>query len=168
LRPLDTTRGVYKQLDTEWQKAAQEYEGQTGSKVPCGPGCGDCCKGSDGSPFVSLPMGEFEAQILWEAMIALPESTRSFLVERARRGHSASCLLLSPDDLCLVHEGRPLWCRIYGLPGVFATCYRIKAADLERWTRAVRDAYVTIRGLGGSLITVRQLVERLAKEIDNG
>lgn len=159
-------RQVYARLDAEWQRAAQEYERQTGSKLPCGPGCADCCKASNAeTPFVSLPMNRLEADLLWQALIVLPLSTRMSLVGRERDNYSAACMLLSPDGLCIVYEARPMWCRIFGLPGV-VNCDRASVTQqgvwAEQWKEAVNETWRKLRSIDDNFVPLRQLIRELA------
>lgn len=147
-------RQVYARLDAEWQRAAQEYERQTGEKLPCGPGCADCCKASnEETPFVSIAMRRAEAALLEETLAALPPTTQDLLAERVLGNYSATCLLLSPDQRCLIYEGRPLWCRIFGLPGIMS-CDEVPALRgdwVERWVEAVYEARQAFVGNGLTL-----------------
>lgn len=158
----DLARQVYADLDAEWQRAAREYERQTGDKLPCGPGCADCCKASNLEiPFISLTLRPAEAALLEEALAALSASMQALVRERAYCNHGSTCLLLSPDGLCLVYEVRPLWCRIFGLPGILS-CNRIPALQgdwVEQWKEAVYKARQALTGDGG-YVSLRALVWR--------
>lgn len=162
----DLAREVYAQLDAEWQRAAQEYERQTGSKLPCDPGCADCCKASDPeTPFVSLLLRPAEAALLKETLAALPAPMQALIRARVYSNHSSTCLLLSLDNLCLVYESRPVWCRIFGLPGMM-NCTKVPKREWDwdwrsRWAGAVyearerlasRDGFVSLQSLLGRWI----------------
>lgn len=158
----DLARQVYAELDAEWQRAAQEYERQTGDKLPCGPGCAECCKASSpDTPFVSLPMRRAEAALLKETLAALPASKQAFIRERVYSNHADTCLLLSPGGLCLVYEARPLWCRIFGLPGIM-NCNRIQTqqgAWVEQWKQIVYEARQALTG-DDSFVSLQALIRR--------
>lgn len=154
---------IYARADAAWSEANRRYGELTGAELPCGRGCSDCCKASiPGIPFVSPPVSWLEAGALREALLAQPKTIRDFLVERALREHVVSCLLLSPVGLCLAYEGRPLWCRVFGLPGAFTACGKAEVVSLPEWAEAVVGAFAELRKLGGGpAATIRELVEGL-------
>lgn len=158
----DLTRQVYARLDAEWQRAAQEYERQAGDKLPCGPGCAKCCKASNLEiPFISLPMRQAEAVLLKEALTDLPESVQAFVKERVYANHSDTCLLLSPNGMCMVYHARPLWCRIFGLPGIMS-CDRIRIQQgvwVDRWKQAAYEARQALIG-DDSFVSLQTLIRR--------
>jgi len=110
-------------------------------------------------------MSRPEADLLWQALIALPLPTRALLIDRERRNYSAACMLLSPGDLCLIYEARPLWCRIFGLPGVMG-CAHIPAVQddigVKQSQEAVNEAWRKLRSADSNLVPLRELIRGLA------
>lgn len=167
----NVAREVYAEIDREWQATIPEYERLTGEPFPCVAGCADCCKAVDQTaPFIMLPIGEPEAALLRETLISLPEEVKSLLVQRQRARYSRTCLFLR-DDLCLVYEGRPFWCRVFGLSGM-PTCGKMKNEDrgagpvseqIARWSQVVHDGYARLRGASSSFVTINRLVSELER-----
>jgi Fe-S-cluster containining protein len=155
-------REVYAQIDTEWQVAVREYERQTGTPFPCGPGCADCCQASDATgTFREMPLSEAGAALLWETLVVLPPEVKVLLMERERTYYTATCILLSSRGLCLAYEGRSLWCRTWGLSGL-TTCGKVKRVHIERWSEAVREAHAKLRG-NGAFVPLREVIKRLGE-----
>jgi len=160
----DVAREVYAKIDTEWKRGIQEYERQTGEAFPCGPGCADCCHASDVTgTFRETPLSEAEVGLLWETLATLPPEVQALLLERQRTYYMATCILLSPEGLCLAYEGRPLWCRTWGLSGL-PTCGKVKRVQIERWSEVVREAHAKLRR-DGAFVPLREVIKRL-REIE--
>ncbi len=80
-----------------------------GAQMDCSAGCADCCH-------VELLVTGVEAQAVRRAAAGLEVVLRDRLRRRARGRTRGRCAALEDDGRCAVYAGRPLACRIHGLP----------------------------------------------------
>lgn len=156
---IELATRVYTELDAEIELAIQGYKEETGGEFPCSAACTDCCADSGESPFVMVPMREAEAALLRSTILSLPENTRSVLATRALTGHNGCFLLHSVGMGCYVYKARPLWCRIFGLPGL-GGCDKMAYVEGEwvaRWLQAVNKARLALEREGGRFVVFDRL-----------
>ncbi|MEZ4366172.1 MAG: YkgJ family cysteine cluster protein [Kofleriaceae bacterium] len=77
--------------------------------MACASGCARCCE-------VELSITGIEAEVVDEAVAALPAPTRARLAARAAAPPGPRCAALDDDDRCAIYAARPLVCRSHGLP----------------------------------------------------
>lgn len=114
LRPfLDRLRSLFGEMDRAWDQAA----GAAGFACE---GCADnCCR----TRFYHHTWGEF--LLLREAFRALPASEkaaaqrRAEAVVRAQRADERAMCPLNRGGRCQVYDGRPMICRLHGIPSAF-------------------------------------------------
>lgn len=79
--------------------------------IACRAGCFSCCR-------TRLTVFPLEAEAIRRSIDAMPDALRERLRERLRtdEGEAASHCALLVDGACSVYDGRPMLCRIHGLP----------------------------------------------------
>lgn len=110
---LDRLRSLFAEMDRAWDRAA------VAAGFTC-DGCADnCCR----TRFYHHTWGEF--LLLREAFRALPASEqvaaqrRAEAVVRAQRAEERAMCPLNRDGRCQVYAGRPMICRLHGIPSAF-------------------------------------------------
>lgn len=101
---------LFAKVDAFFAGAERAFPGADG--ITCHAGCDDCCQRR-------FSVTALEAEVMAEALDALPEQARRALAERAA-DPSGPCALLHEDGRCAAYEARPLICRTHGLPIRFA------------------------------------------------
>ncbi len=115
---------IYDQCDSAVDRIRQSYP----ELVPCRAGCTDCCH-------AVFDISVAEAAFLAERFKKMARALRRQAQKRAQKALNAweremrsgrplalariKCPLLSPDNLCLCYEARPVNCRTYGIPTAF-------------------------------------------------
>ncbi len=110
---LDRLRSLFGEMDRDWDRAA----GAAGFTCD---GCADnCCR----TRFCHHTWAEF--LLLREAFRALPAPEKAAALRRAEaavRAHRADERAMCPlnrEGRCQVYEGRPMICRLHGIPSTF-------------------------------------------------
>jgi len=155
---------IYYDIDKAWAKVRKEIVA-AGGRVKCGTTCSACCR--DKRYFVPLPVSEPEADLILEALDVLSEWDQQKVLDRNLLGTWGACVFLCPDG-CLIYKGRPLRCRIYGLPGSPWECKLNSAPDrlpgIAVWAAAVDEALDGHAKLdGGDRISYYDIVEKWRK-----
>jgi len=155
---------IYRDIDKAWAKVRKEIVA-AGGKVNCGPRCSACCR--DKRYFVQLPVSEPEAALMAEALDGLCEDARERVLAQHFTHHGIYCVFLGMNG-CLIYPGRPLRCRIYGLPGSPWECKLNSAPDrlpgIAAWAAAVDKALNGHAKLdGGGRIGYYDIVEKWRK-----
>ncbi|MFT3766014.1 MAG: YkgJ family cysteine cluster protein [Minicystis sp.] len=102
---------LFAKVDAFFAKVHARFPDEDG--VTCHAGCDDCCRRR-------FSVTAIEAEVIAEALAALPEARREALADRARGGDPGVCPALDEGGRCAVYEARPLICRTHGLPIRFA------------------------------------------------
>jgi Fe-S-cluster containining protein len=154
-------RRIYRDIDKAWATAVKEIKA-AGGRVNCGRRCSACCR--DKRYFVPLPVSKPEANLILEALDALPEEEQQQILGQHYTDHGHYCVFLGMNG-CLIYPARPLRCRLYGLPGSPWECKLNSAPDglasVGRWSHAVDDALDKFAKLDGrDRISYYDIVER--------
>ena len=121
--PCAVTNLIPAELLTQWQRAADTTDAHFRKalsahrpQIQCAAGCSMCCH-------YQLTVRLVEALALLQTIEKLPDAVQSALrrLPSTPDGERGCALLV--DDQCVVHAGRPLVCRSYGLP--------VRQRDLE-------------------------------------
>jgi Fe-S-cluster containining protein len=102
---------LFAKVDAFFERVAARFPGDDG--VTCRTGCDDCCRRR-------FSVTALEAEVIGEALAALPADRREALAHRAIEGDPDVCPALDDDGRCAVYAARPLICRTHGLPIRFA------------------------------------------------
>jgi Fe-S-cluster containining protein len=102
---------LFAKVDGFFERVAARFPGADG--VTCHTGCADCCRRR-------FSVTALEAEVIAEALAALPAERREALARRAIAGDPGVCPALDDDGRCAVYAARPLICRTHGLPIRFA------------------------------------------------
>lgn len=112
---------LFAKVDGFFERVHARLPGADG--VTCHAGCDDCCRRR-------FSVTAIEAEVIAEALAALPAARRDALAARARASDLSPdeaapqppgvCPALDPDGRCAIYDARPLICRTHGLPIRFA------------------------------------------------
>lgn len=104
-----SARARYAELVRNVDAFVARVEEKHRDAMQCRPGCHDCCH-------ARFSVTAIEAEVLAEALEALPVETRARLAAQAAHGDPDVCPALVDDGRCAVYEARPLVCRSHGVP----------------------------------------------------
>jgi len=123
----------YEALASRAGRAFEKVAGEYGGLVRCGPGCDDCCHAVFGLFLVEsfyLAMHfhvldpDRQGPVLARARCFEGELARA--LDKVRQGTAGverlrvRCPFLGDDRRCVVYAGRPVTCRVYGIPTAIA------------------------------------------------
>jgi uncharacterized protein len=102
---------LFAKVDAFFERGAARFPGPDG--ITCHAGCDDCCHRR-------FSVTAIEAEVIAEAIAALPGEAREALAARARGGDPSVCAALTEGGRCGIYGARPMICRTHGLPIRFA------------------------------------------------
>ncbi len=102
---------LFARVDAFFERDAARFPGPGG--ITCHAGCDDCCHRR-------FSVTAIEAEVITEAIAALPVEAREALARRARDADPAVCAALTEGGRCGIYAARPMICRTHGLPIRFA------------------------------------------------
>lgn len=97
---------AYLALRAKLDRFADDVAARRGEHMRCRAGCDGCCH-------TKLSLSDVEAEVLRDALAALPAPRRQAL---AARRDETRCRLLDEAGRCSLYDARPLVCRSQGLP----------------------------------------------------
>ncbi|MFK7987537.1 MAG: YkgJ family cysteine cluster protein [Sandaracinaceae bacterium] len=118
---------AYLALRAKLDRFAADVAARQSEHMLCRAGCDGCCH-------TKLSLSDVEAQVLRDALAAMPAAKRKAL---SSRSDEVRCRLLDDAGRCALYDARPLVCRSQGLPlryppdTIPVESVRARAADAE-------------------------------------
>lgn len=98
--------GLWRAIDVAYTRAHEAHPGA----LACRAGCADCCR------VPSLSIERIEADAVRSHLRSLDEAGRARIAGLVSRDDEGACRLLDDDASCSIWPGRPVACRMFGLP----------------------------------------------------